>query len=202
MIGYDDEHPFGIWRLALAEFAADALGARLIDKTTANPGAAGTTFYEAWSFSPDDSLLTVASESGAIHPGYMDVQIWDPAAGTLSNLTRTNDAYEEQAIFSPDGRRIAFMTTRDQSPRYDPSRDFWGTFRTDVWLMNADGSGALRLTYFNDPAHAEYLPGAVTRGFPVAWTPDGRSLYVDVAQNQGSTQTHETARIYRVNLNE
>jgi Tol biopolymer transport system component len=200
MIGYDDEHPFGLWRLALADFVVDFAGARLANKRTAQPGNADTTFYEAWSFSPDDSLITVASESGGIHPGYMDVQLWNPATGVLRNLTRTNDAYEEQAVFSPDGRRIAFMSTRDQSPRYDPGRDFWGTFRTDVWLMNADGGDAVRLTHFSDPSRPEYLPGAVTRGFPVAWTPDGRSIFVDIGQNQGSTQTHETARIYRVRL--
>jgi hypothetical protein len=203
MIGYDAEHPFAIWRLARAEFVADALGPRLVGKVTATPGAAGTTFYEAWSFSPDDSVVTVASESGGIHPGFMDVQLWSPERGTLSNLTRTNDEYEEQAVFSPDGRRIAFMSTRGQSPRYDPSGDFWGTFRTDVWLMNADGTGAQRLTHFSDPDYPEYLPGgAVTRAFPVAWAPDGGSLYVDVSQNRGSTQTHETARIYRVWLAE
>jgi dipeptidyl aminopeptidase/acylaminoacyl peptidase len=203
MIGYDARHPFAIWRLARAEFVTDALGPRLLDKVTATPGVPGTTFYEAWSFSPDDSLVTVASESGGIHPGFMDVQLWSPEQGTLRNLTRTNGEYEEQAVFSPDGRHIAFMSTRDQSPRYDPSGDFWGTFRTDVWVMNADGTGAERLTHFSDPAYAEYLPGAaVTRAFPVAWAPDGRSLYVDVSQNRGSTQTHETARIYRVTLDD
>jgi Tol biopolymer transport system component len=181
---------------------ADAPGPRLVGKVTAQPGVPGTTFYEAWSFSPDDALVTVASESGGVHPGFMDVQLWNPARGTLRNLTRTNDEYEEQAIFSPDGRRIAFMSTRGQRPRYDPSGDFWGTFRTDVWLMDADGTGAERLTHFSDPAHPSYLPGAVTRAFPVAWTPEGGWLYVDVSQNRGSTQTHETARIYRVQLGE
>jgi hypothetical protein len=53
-----------------------------------------------------DSVLTVASDSGAIHPGFMDVQLWNPRAGTLTNLTRSDDEYEEQAIFSPDGSKI------------------------------------------------------------------------------------------------
>jgi len=200
MIGYGAKHPFGIWRLVLGEFMVDAAGPRLKNLRRFEPGAAGTTFYEAWSFSPDDTMITVASESGAIHPGYMDVQIWNPHTGTLVNLTKTNDQFEEQAVFSPDGRWIAFMSTQGQSPRYDPSRNFWGTFRTDVWLMRADGSGAERLTHFSDPAHREYLPGAVNRAIPVSWAPDGRAIYINVDQNQGSRETHETQRIYRINL--
>ncbi len=200
MIGYDAQHPFAIWRLVLADFVVDAGGPRLENLSRFEPGVAGTTFYEAWGFSPDDSLITVASESGAIHPGFLDVQIWNPQAGTLVNLTKTNDQYEEQAVFSPDGQRITFMSTKDQSPAYDPSGDFWGTFRTDVWLMRADGSGAERLTYFSDAAHTEYLPAAVNRAIPVSWAPDGKAIYVNVDQNQGSQQTHETQRIYRINL--
>lgn len=200
MIGYDTQHPFAIWRLVLADFVVDATGPHLINHTRFEPGTLGTTFYEVWSFSPDDNYITVASESGGIHPGYMDVQIWNPNAGTLVNLTQTNDQYEEQAVFSPDGQWIAFMSTHGQSPPYDPSNDFWGTFRTDVWLMRTDGTSSERLSYFSDPAHAEYLPGAVNRAVPVSWSPDGKSIYVNVDQNHGSQQTHETQRIYRINL--
>jgi Tol biopolymer transport system component len=202
MIGYDERHPFGIWRLVTADFVADRRGPRLANRRTFTPGAAGTTFYEAWSFSPDDRLVTVASESGAIHVGFMDVQVWSRSTGRLVNLTRTNSEYEEQAEFSPDGSRIVFMSTQGQWPRWNPGRDFWGTFRTDVWLMDADGGRRERLTYFSDPAHPEYVPGAVNRAIPVCWSPDGRSIYVDLSQNQGSHQTHETARIYRVVLDE
>lgn len=197
MIGYDEQHPFGIWRLAQADFVLGGQGPRLARKTASTPGRLGTTFYEAWSFSPDDSRITLASDSGAIHPGFMDVQLWDPKADRLVNLTRSDDEYEEQAQLSPDGSWIVFMSTRGQSPRYDPSGDFWGTFRTDVWRMREDGTGAERLTYFNDPGHREYLPGAVNRAIPSGWGPEG-SFYLNVDQNRGVVQTHETARIYRV----
>jgi len=200
MIGYDKRHPFGIWRLAVAEVVIDARGPRLENKRIFRPGTQQTTFYEAWSFSPDDRTVTVASDSGGVHFGYMDAQVWPIGSDSLTSLTRSAREYEEQAIFSPDGRSIAFMSTRGQSPRYDPSHDFWGTFRTDVWLMDAGGGNPRRLTYFSDPAYPEYIPGAVNRAIPVAWAPDGRSIFVDVNQNRGPQQLHESTRIYRVYL--
>ena len=200
MIGYDARHPFGIWQLAVANLTIDRRGPRLEQKRIFRPGTRQTTFYEAWSFSPDDRAITVASDSGNVHFGYMDVQLWPIGGDELVSLTRSAREYEEQAIFSPDGRKIAFMSTRGQSPRYDPSNDFWGTFRTDVWLMDADGANPQRLTRFSDPAYPEYLPGAVTRAIPVAWAPDGKSIFVDIGQNRGPQQLHENARIYRVYL--
>lgn len=75
-----------------------------------------------------------------------------------SFLTRlTNDGFNHNAVWSPDGRRIAFI-------RYTPGS---GTSPgpSDIYVMNADGSNVKRRT---------------TNGFyqSVSWSPDGKELAV------------------------
>ena len=49
------------------------------------------------------------------------------------------------------------------------------TLKTDVWLMNADGSGRTRITYFNEPGHPDYLGTRVVAS-ELRWSPDGTKL--------------------------
>lgn len=130
----------------------------------------------------------------------MDVQVWDRAASTLTNLTRSPAQFEEQAEFSPDGQRIVFMSTRGQQPAYDPRR-FWQTFRTDLWLMNADGSHQVRLTYVGTPGHPEYRPGQFM-AIPTAWGPGGNTIYFGVGEIAEGQVNHTSARIFRLTLAE
>lgn len=67
--------------------------------------------------------------------------------------------------FSPDGRRIAFLSNRLNG----------GTFGNfyDVWVMNADGTGVRRLT--NTPGTSEGAP---------AWSPNGDELAFDVSDGE------------------
>ena len=53
--------------------------------------------------------------------------------------------------WSPDGQRIAFVTLREGAP--------------EIWAMNADGSGEVRLTPDNTYNHAD-----------PTWTPDGTKI--------------------------
>ena len=153
MIGHDSQHPFGINQLAIADFAIVAGRPTLSNKRVSRPGffLSDATFYEAQSFSRDDQWVAIASDSGPAQFWFMDVQLWHPGNDRLINLTHTAGDFEEQAIFSPEGARIVYMSTRDQNPPYDPARDFWNTFRTDLWLMNWDGSQPHRLTFFSQP---------------------------------------------------
>lgn len=64
-----------------------------------------------------------------------------------------------QGIWSPDGRRIAFI-----------GHGRWGV--NDVFVANADGSRARALTATKPPPIGEEQRGSV----PLAWSPDGRQI--------------------------
>jgi dipeptidyl aminopeptidase/acylaminoacyl peptidase len=73
-------------------------------------------------------------------------------------LTRTGGDDEWQPAFSPDGKRIAFLSDRDSEDE-----------TTQVWVMPSDGGEAARLTDF---------PGGVV---DFDWSPDGKRLAVIAA---------------------
>ena len=70
-------------------------------------------------------------------------------------LTRTVDADDWQPTYSPDGKRIAFLSDRGDDDA-----------ETQVWIMPADAGEAEKLTEF---------PGGVE---DFDWSPDGKSLAV------------------------
>jgi Tol biopolymer transport system component/predicted Ser/Thr protein kinase len=104
----------------------------------------GVEDYASWS--PDGrSLLCATDELG--RPG-----IWslDPRTGARQHIG-SPDADEIQAVFSPDGRRIAFVSSRDRGGELGI---FMGSRAVelyvygqngDLYVMNADGSDATRI---------------------------------------------------------
>lgn len=67
----------------------------------------------------------------------------------------SNDFHNRMPSFSPDGQRVAFMSTRESSGG-------------DVWVANVDGTNAQNLT--------PELPGIVTADRNPVWSPDGTSI--------------------------
>ena len=75
--------------------------------------------------------------------------------GVTRNLTRTPGANEREAVYSPDGKSIVYISDR--------------TGETELWLQPAEGGEARQLTKDNDT----YITG-------VQWTPDSKALlYTD-----------------------
>ena len=71
----------------------------------------------------------------------------------------TNDVFKQWAPrFSPDGSRLAIFS--NESGRYQ------------IWVMNRDGSGRVRLTDVNDPPKA----GAASNTYDPVWSPDGKEI--------------------------
>ena len=84
-----------------------------------------------WSPTGDSMLVTGHDE---------DIFLVDLATGSVRNLTES-PGREVEAVFSPDGSRVAFTSNRG------------GT--QDIYLVNVDGSGLTRLT--NDASHESEL---------------------------------------------
>lgn len=83
----------------------------------------------------------------------------DLASGRVTTLTREGDWNDEQPRWSPDGRRIAFKSSRGGS--------------YNLYLMDSDGSNVVRLTNHGANDHDP------------SWLPDGESLVFSSERDRG-----------------
>lgn len=158
---------FGQWWLKFATFEVTDQGPTFTKVVKSEPGGKG--FYEPHGFTPDASGIIFTA---ALTPGKSQIlgDIYTYHLGTrkLINLTESDDLHDEQALYSPDGKKIAWM----RGP-------FVGmlklAYASDVYLMDADGKNRVRLTRFNIPGAPEYNEGH-TLIDKIAWHPDGTSL--------------------------
>jgi Tol biopolymer transport system component len=114
---------------------------------------------EADTATPEQDRLAFASS----RDGDFDIYVMDPSGGRATNLTAnagtsTSEADDDSPAWSPDGRWIAFTSTRDHEG--DSLSD------NEIYVMRADGSGARR------------IPVDAAIKFAPRWLPDGRLGYV------------------------
>lgn len=133
----------GYWKLKVADIAWSNGVPSLANVQTIEPQAGH--FYEPYGFSPDGSKIIFASDLGM--PSPWDSQIYMIGADG-AGLTRLSPAdeptgfftnYNEFAFFTPDGSHIIYGRTADAQGG-----------GMDYWVMNPDGTGSQRLTYFNE----------------------------------------------------
>jgi TolB protein len=67
-----------------------------------------------------------------VRTGDTEIFLADPVTGDLTNLTRSPKSEERYPCWSPDGKRIAFISDRDGPP--------------NLYIMDADGGNVRRLT--------------------------------------------------------
>jgi dipeptidyl aminopeptidase/acylaminoacyl peptidase len=134
-------------------------------------------------WSPDGTRLALLSRTGQSdarapssdvrhykHPSYKfndtgwfddkrsHVFVVNVESGAVKQLTSGDDWNDTDPQWSPDGRKIAFVSDRT-GKAFDESRN------ADVWTVNADGTGAL--TRISDHDEEDASP---------RWSPDGKTI--------------------------
>jgi Tol biopolymer transport system component len=118
------------------------------------PGSPATT---SPTLAPLPSVLPQSTLTGRLlFDNFDDIFVLDLPTGSLRRLT-SDPGQEINAVWSPDGQKIAYRSNRDG--------------RDDIWLMDADGGNRRNLTH--TPDRDEY--GAT-------WSPDGKWLAFNASQ--------------------
>lgn len=105
------------------------------------------------SWSPDGTKIAFASDRD--HAGFSSIYVMNANGSNQTRLTFSGSGFrDEQPAWSPDGMKLAFTSTRDSVVETWQETDDDGGILTrtatrinkEVYVMNADGSSALRLT--------------------------------------------------------
>ena len=181
-LGKAEGSSWGEWALKLADFVVGPEGPYLEDIKTYQPGE-HHYFYESHAFSGDDSkVLFCGNPDGQSDVGF-DIYEMDLETQELTNLTMSPDDWDEHAQYSPDGKKIAWMSSTGFDIVFESieGHEWMRYLVTELWIMDADGSNKQRLTYFNEPGYPEYMGGTRCVVSDISWSPDGDRIVVLVA---------------------
>jgi Tol biopolymer transport system component len=152
---------------------ADGSAPVALTKYTFTPASEGAlTASVAWS--PDGSNIAYTSSgaldgSDALAPAF-NVWVAKSDGSSRKPLTRGTAFLAGAPVWSPDGGRIAFISTQN------PDGSDANVPTNNLWVMNADGSGATALTKLNGPFILPPAPSILH--FEPQWSPDGRRISV------------------------
>ena len=127
--------------------------------------------------SPDGSRIVFATQR---HGENYEIAVSKLDGSDYRRLTKTK-AFEGAPMWSPDGTRIVF--TSDRQAYESSNDDNYPGRRTDLYIMQADGTDVRRLTHQVSPIGLK------------AWSPDGLTLAF-VGHEKTSVDGKETLRRY------
>lgn len=164
-----------IWTIS-----ADGSDARQLTRITrkANVCSAPT-------WSPNGSTIVFGCTADPSGRGASDntLHFWTMNAGG-SNLKPLPGIWDP--VWSPDNRRLAFISNRSLHDRENQSKSTSG----NVWMMNADGSGAVPLTR---------LTSNMVSARGVIWSPDGSKVaFLSNRALDGSNRKNGTEGIFNI----
>jgi Tol biopolymer transport system component len=163
---------WGRWRLNVADFLIDGSG---------NPSLANTrryflgngSFFEMQSWGSSNRLY-FASDIGRQSPYVLDIWSLNLRSGATTQVTNTDNNWEEHISVSPSGRKLVLMSSACCS--FDPGNLL--TLAAEEYLANPGQSDMVQLTYFNTPGHSENT-GQQSAAAKAVWSRDGRQLAIE-----------------------
>jgi Tol biopolymer transport system component len=147
---------WGRWRIKIADYRVEEGRPVLRNQRVLFTPSKGN-YATAMGFL-DSRRLVIAGNLEGQHEYGMDQYVLDIETGRTTNLTNTPEVWEEDSAVAPNGQ-IVYMTNVNSRYKFDKGRGDWFTqpVEREYYIMNSDGSGKERLTYFNDPDAPEYL---------------------------------------------
>ena len=162
-------------------FVVNTDGSNLVRLSTVG-GNAGNGFSEPIAFSPNGSKVLFRSTAsdlggGTDSNGNYDVFVVDVDGNNLVRLStvggNAGNGFSEPIGFSPDGSKVLFSSTASDLVGNDTNG------ATDVFVVNVNGTGLLRLSSFEGNA-------ANGASLPIGFSPDGsKVLFSSTATNLG-----------------
>ena len=177
---YPRESLWGTKALFLADFELQQGGVPALSNLEVLQPGDQKDFYEAHGFSPDGNRIIFSANLKKDQSVYgMDIYTWDLRKSKLEALTDSPGVWDEFATYSPDGQKIVWMSSAGQNLRFMSGRTSnWQRFlKSELWIMNADGSDPKQLTFYNDPDAPEYFTRRCFVG-DSAWSPDGTRVAI------------------------
>jgi Tol biopolymer transport system component len=173
----------GGWVMKIANFVVDSKGPHLENIQSLKPGE-WSCFYESHAFTKNDKKILFSGNLKSRQPPVgLDIYELNLVTYQLKRLTESDNDWDEHAHYSPDEKKIAWMSSTGFAINWEdpPDKNWQKHLVTELWLMDADGSNKQRVTYFNEPGYPEYMNGSRTIVSDSSWSPDGKSIAVLVA---------------------
>jgi Tol biopolymer transport system component len=163
------------WRIHIADADISKRGTEVLSNhRTIQPNGPG--FYETHGFGPDGRIVYSFTPGGETYVD--DSYSANPDGSDPANLTRSPWSWDEHAQFSPDGRRLAFISSRmDEDLRFPGSRPT--DLRTELFLEEGG----------QDPRPITDMNGRKGRRIVVSdfdWDREGRRIVFQVADIDAS----------------
>ncbi len=160
---------YGLWNLKMADFAV-VLGTPQISNVVSF-APRDSVWYESHSFSPDGGSISFTSHQEDSSAVYGDITVMSTADIGTSNfviLTNTPYIHDEHSHWSPDGNKISWMSGTHVGGL--------GIYRSELYLMDADGTDPVQLTHFTEAGFPEYIQDTLVTADHY-WSPDGTRIF-------------------------
>lgn len=167
---------FGKWKLFIADFVVSGDGVpSLANRKEITPS--GARWVEPGNFAPNGRQLLLSADIGMPDAQGQDQFVLDVETGEVKNLTSTPNVWDEHGLYSPDGRKVSFMSSYPYRGKSGSNKT--ASLQTEIMLMDSNGERLQQITHFNEPGYPESQKKKTVAAFGV-FAEDGTRMFMAV----------------------